>query len=724
MNLDASLFRLLGDEARLRLLRLLSLEQLNVTELTAILGLAQSGVSRHLGLLKDAGLVVEQRDGGFSYLRACPRSCRDGTNGSGALSRPARARSSQRAAETAAGRADAARLEEVRRLRKENFDEHGAGRRAASDRAGPELGRVGPGARPPAAAARCRRSRLRRRLSGHRGEPVCEARRSPSIDRTPCSRARRAVARRRRLSQHRVEARRAREACRSATRASTWRCCRRRCITRPTRRRRSPKRSRIVRPGGRVLDPRAAKTRSAVGPRAPRRRLAGFDDEELKRAAVGCGPRAREAVGRHPAGARSVHRPGRQRHQAGRRRPCAQAPHRTTNNEESTCRLRPHLTCLPSPVFEALRRQLARRILVLDGAMGTMIQRYGLSEEDFRGARLRDHPKDVKGNNDLLILTRPDVIREIHEQYLAAGADIIETNTFSSTSVVQSDYSLEALAYELNLEGARIARAACDKWSTPEPPALRGRRDGTGEPHAVHLAGRERSIVPRDDLRCVARGLRRAGPRSRRRGRRRAAPRDDLRYAQRQGRHLRDRKRVRADGRPPAGDDFVHDHGPERPDAVGPDARGVLRLHPARASVQHRDQLRARRARHASVSRRPGAHRRMLREQLPERRPAERVRPVRRAPRRDRGAGSRFRHQRPGEHRRRLLRYDARSHRRDRGGRAGHSAPGRGTRYAGCGIRNRRFNGSRIPRPGSRLYAALRPRAPRHSSRQQLPDGR
>ena len=113
---------------------------------------------------------------------------------------------------------------------------------------------------------------------------------------------------------------------------------------------------------------------------------------------------------------------------------------------------------------------LAARIVILDGAMGTMIQRYGLSEEDFRGDRLRDHPKDVKGNNDLLILTRPDVIREIHDQYLAAGADIIETNTFSSTSVVQADYALEPLAYELNYEGARIAKAACEKVSTPDRP--------------------------------------------------------------------------------------------------------------------------------------------------------------------------------------------------------------------------------------------------------------
>jgi 5-methyltetrahydrofolate--homocysteine methyltransferase len=104
--------------------------------------------------------------------------------------------------------------------------------------------------------------------------------------------------------------------------------------------------------------------------------------------------------------------------------------------------------------------------------MGTMIQRRDLSEEDFRGERFREHPKDLKGNNDLLILTRPDVVREIHEEYLAAGADIIETNTFSSTSIVQADYALEAFAYELNFEGAKLARAACDAWSarTPDKP--------------------------------------------------------------------------------------------------------------------------------------------------------------------------------------------------------------------------------------------------------------
>ncbi|HEY7059722.1 MAG TPA: metalloregulator ArsR/SmtB family transcription factor, partial [Vicinamibacterales bacterium] len=125
MQLDAGLFRLLGDEARLRLLRLLSLEQLNVTELTAILGLAQSGVSRHLGLLKDAGIVVEQRDGGFSYY-ALSEDVRDGVNGASALSGLLAAHFSA-VEHTPAARADAARLEEIRRLRKENFDEHGAG---------------------------------------------------------------------------------------------------------------------------------------------------------------------------------------------------------------------------------------------------------------------------------------------------------------------------------------------------------------------------------------------------------------------------------------------------------------------------------------------------------------------------------------------------------------------------------------------------------------------
>jgi 5-methyltetrahydrofolate--homocysteine methyltransferase len=119
---------------------------------------------------------------------------------------------------------------------------------------------------------------------------------------------------------------------------------------------------------------------------------------------------------------------------------------------------------------QALPALLASRIAILDGAMGTMIQRYPLTEADFRGARLADHPTDLKGNNDLLVLTRPDVIAEIHAQYLAAGSDIIETNTFGATSIAQGDYGLDHLAYEMNVAAARIARAACDAASTPDKP--------------------------------------------------------------------------------------------------------------------------------------------------------------------------------------------------------------------------------------------------------------
>ncbi|MFY8018395.1 MAG: homocysteine S-methyltransferase family protein, partial [Inhella sp.] len=117
-----------------------------------------------------------------------------------------------------------------------------------------------------------------------------------------------------------------------------------------------------------------------------------------------------------------------------------------------------------------LPQLMQQRILVLDGAMGTMIQRYKLGEADYRGTRFADHPRDLKGNNELLQFTRPDVISEIHEQYLAAGADILETNTFGATSVAQEDYDLAGLAYEMNVVAAQLARAACDKYSTPEKP--------------------------------------------------------------------------------------------------------------------------------------------------------------------------------------------------------------------------------------------------------------
>ncbi|WP_196890047.1 homocysteine S-methyltransferase family protein [Aureivirga sp. CE67] len=120
--------------------------------------------------------------------------------------------------------------------------------------------------------------------------------------------------------------------------------------------------------------------------------------------------------------------------------------------------------------MSTILNDIKKRILVLDGAMGTMIQRYNFSEEDYRGERFADFSHDLKGNNDLLSLTQPEAIQEIHEKYLESGADIIETNTFSSTSIAMEDYHMEDLVYELNFESVRIAKAATKKYSTKEKP--------------------------------------------------------------------------------------------------------------------------------------------------------------------------------------------------------------------------------------------------------------
>src|ERR671921_3058222 len=132
----------------------------------------------------------------------------------------------------------------------------------------------------------------------------------------------------------------------------------------------------------------------------------------------------------------------------------------STRNEERQIRM---------SEFRAL---LKRRIVVLDCAMGTMIQSYGLSEGDYRGKRFADQPGELKGNNDLLSITQPGIVRDIHEAAMDAGSDIIETNTFNSTSIAQADYQLEDLAYELNYEAARVARETADAYTekTPERP--------------------------------------------------------------------------------------------------------------------------------------------------------------------------------------------------------------------------------------------------------------
>ena len=186
---------------------------------------------------------------------------------------------------------------------------------------------------------------------------------------------------------------------------------------------------RIVRPGGRVLLLELRQhDESWVRDRLGDKWL-GFDDDELKRLLEDAGLTAVQVTDRRPPPARSVYRVDCERREDAPRR----SKRATTTSPHDVKHLAPSSQ-------RRIDRALAKRILILDGAMGTMIQRHKLTEEDFRGERFKDHSKDLRGNNDLLILTRPDIISEIHGQYLEAGADIIETNTFSSTTVAQADY--------------------------------------------------------------------------------------------------------------------------------------------------------------------------------------------------------------------------------------------------------------------------------------------
>ena len=194
----------------------------------------------------------------------------------------------------------------------------------------------------------------------------------------------------------------------------------------------------------------------------------------------------------------------------------------------------------PVSKLEQIRELLAQRILVLDGAMGTMIQAHGLGEADYRGERFADHPRDLKGNNDLLSLTRPDVIEEIHRQYLEAGADIVETNTFNAHAISLADYGLEALVDEINLAAARAGAAGGGRvpWRTTRR-APRFVAGALGPTNRTRFArrGRQRSRRPRaspstsSSRRTTSRS---AGLLD---GRRRpAARRDHLRHAERRRR--------------------------------------------------------------------------------------------------------------------------------------------------------------------------------------------
>ena len=378
MQSGPALFRLLGDDARLRVLRLLDAERLNVSELTAILGIAQSGVSRHLGLLKDAGLVEEQRDGGFTVLPARP----------GAPGGPQRLRAGVAAAPGAlrVGLRDACRSGRrcaagggARGVRKENFDAHaGPDTRRAPARARPELGGVGARARAPAAAARVAD------LGCGDGYLTIEASRWAArviaVDRSrrrARARARRSPTARPRIERH-LEARRARAAaargCRRRRRAALPGAAPRAAIRRAP----SPKPPASSSPGGRVLRARFARARREWVRERLGDRWLGFSRRELSELLA---RRRASSEIKVTVGARRTGDPFTVLIASGVKptpetRPSGRA---TQESPEPRPEHAEHL--------ELAYAQLRTRILVLDGAMGTMIQRYKLTEADFRGER-------------------------------------------------------------------------------------------------------------------------------------------------------------------------------------------------------------------------------------------------------------------------------------------------------------------------------------------------
>ena len=303
-------------------------------------------------------------------------------------------------------------------------------------------------------------------------------------------------------------------------------------------------------------------------------------------------------------------------------------------------------------VADDIRSLAAERILVLDGSWGVLLQSRGLSEADFRGERFASHSRDVKNDPDLLNLTRPDIVREVHDAYFAAGADIATTNTFTATSIGQADYGLEDAVYDMNVDG----RAHRTRGGRPRP--LRRRLGRSAERHAVAQPARRRPVVSHAHVRPDRRELRRADPRPARRRRRPAADRDDLRHAEREG---GDRRRARR-GAGAAALDQRHDRRPLRAHAVGADDRRLLDVDRARRPADRRRQLLARRARDASVRGGAVADRKLPDVGASERGAAERVRRLRRDARRHVRAPARVLARRAAEHRRLVLRLDARAH--------------------------------------------------------------
>ena len=359
-----------------------------------------------------------------------------------------------------------------------------------------------------------------------------------------------------------------------------------------------------------------------------------------------------------------------------------------------------------SDVRSTLDRLLGERILILDGATGTMIQRYGLEEADFRGERLAGHPTPLRGNNDLLTLTRPDIVTEIHHAFLEAGADIVETNTFSATSVAQADYATEHLVRDINVEAARLARAAADEWTarTPEKPRF--------------VAG---AIGPTNRMLSISPDVEDPAARAITFDQLRAAYAEQVRGLIEGGADLLLVETI-IDGLGAkaalfAIDEVAEETGTRLPvmisvtvtDRSGRTLAGqtieafwITIAHARPFSVGA--QLRPGGGRHAPLPGRPGARGQLLDELLPERRAAERLRRVRRDAGHDRGRAAPVRRERAGQHARRMLRHHARPHPRGRGRRGRGGAPARARARA--------------------ADPARRPRAARRAAGLQLPDDR
>ena len=224
--------------------------------------------------------------------------------------------------------------------------------------------------------------------------------------------------------------------------------------------------------------------------------------------------------------------------------------------------------------------------------MGTLAQTLDLSEEEYRGREFADWPQALKGNHDLLCITQPHFVREIHDSYLQAGADILTTNSFTANAPSQADYGLEDRVADINRASAKIAPRGRGRGRAARPAAvLRGRQPGPHQPHRLAVAARGGPRLPGHRFRPARGHLRDRHARADGRRRRPAADRDHLRYAQRQVGAVRDRARRRQSGAHTARNRFRHDYRRFRTDAVGPDRGSLLQLHPACAHDRHRPEL-------------------------------------------------------------------------------------------------------------------------------------